>query len=146
MIYILLDIDGVLNTVRNTIDESKVGLLGKMLKAIETEYKESVFLILSSNWRCSEQNIHYINQRLCTIHRRLHGTIPMDSTGIADLTQRRIHCIQQWANTLTAGERWLALDDLHCEELGDQHFKWINPDTGLVVDDIPAVVQQIGLP
>ena len=135
--YLLLDIDGVLNTSLGYIDENKIITLYNMVKVIKSVTGKDLDIILSSNWRFNINNINYINQRFLPYGLKIKDKTPLSMS--TTLQQNRIQTIKAWSEN-HKNDKWVAIDDLHCESLGNDHFVWIDPKYGLMDYHIPKIV------
>lgn len=142
MIHVLLDIDGVMNTIRNTFDDGILKVFNKLIEKIKL--LGPVKIILSSNWRMTDYNIQFINCKLSTYGLILDGITPLPTIINQNQTptDTRIHCIRKWVEN-NPGCIWMALDDLHCEELGENNFCWINPTFGLTENHFEEILTKL---
>ena len=140
MIHVLLDIDGVMNTIQNTFDDKILKVFNKLIEKIKL--LSPVRIILSSNWRLSEYNIQFINSKLSVYDLLLSGITPLPTVDNLIPTDTRIHCIRKWVEN-NPGCIWIALDDLHCEELGENNFCWINPTFGLTENHFEEILTKL---
>lgn len=147
MIYILLDIDGVLNTVSQHvggIGPSHVRVLYLLLATVQSTHFEPVKLVLSSNWRMSAHAVYILRSTFAGIGWRIHSTTPLPPSHLTDPKEKRVYTILQWASqTIRPGDKWVAIDDLPCHELGQEHFHWIDPRVGLQLDDVPIICNKL---
>ena len=143
-----LDFDGVLNNdqflrhQRNHLklsehalfDPQNVRCLENLCKLLPVSQ-----IIITSTWR-SQRSIHELRQ-LMVNEGVTCADLVMDKTNDGDTREEEILShVQQHGF-----EHWIALDDMVLADLPGNHFYRVRPSTGLTMQDINSIKQQLDI-